>query len=167
MTKSHFPSALLVFLIVISPELQAQSVTNFSGTWTVDTAKSQPGPGGQFMDADKILRITQNAASITFATTYPSSGNFVATYKYSLDGKVRTQKRDIGTEKISSQWSADNKVLTITTVTTTETKNGPDDSVGKESYRLSDDRRTLINESSLESKQLAKITIVTVYNKRK
>jgi hypothetical protein len=165
MTKSILTFALLFTFTLLSPQLLAQAVANFSGTWTFDTTKSDAGPGGSFTDRDQILRITQNSASITFARTYPSS-KFTATNKFLFDGKVRVQKKDYGTDKISLQWSVDKKVLTITTITTAETKNGPDDFLVAESYKLSDNGRTLINESYSQSKQLGKTTIVMVYNKK-
>ena len=166
MTKSILPSALVFFAILISSGLSAQSVANFSGTWTIDTTKSDPGPGGYFMDKDQILKITQSAGSITFIRIYPSSGNFTTNYKYFFDGKVRTQKKDYGTDKISVKWSDDKKVLTITTITTAETKIGLDDFLGIEAWKLSDDPRTLINESSTQNKQTGKTAMVTVYKKK-
>jgi hypothetical protein len=167
MNKSILISTFIVSFALMSSASLAQPTANFSGTWAFDTTKSDRGPGGYFLQADQILRITQNSASITFAKTVPiSSGNFTSTDKYFFDGKTRTQKKDYGTDKISLQWSADKKVLTITTITTAETKNGPDDFLVAESWKLSDDGRTLMNESYSQSKQLGKTTIVTVYKKK-
>lgn len=165
MIKSILTFALLFSIVLISPEVLAQPVANFSGTWTLDTAKCDPGPGGYIMDPDQILHITQNSASITFARTYPSS-NFTATNKFFFDGKVRIQKKDYGTDKISLQWSADKNILTITTITTAKTKAGLDDFLIAESWKLSDGGRTLINESNSQNKQMGKRTYLMVYNRK-
>ncbi len=166
MTKLILSSALILLTAIQSPKLTAQTADNFSGTWTIDTSKSTPGPGGQFMDADQILRITQNSGSITFKRTYPSSGNFVTTYKYLFDGKVKVDKRDIGTIKTSVAWSDDKKVLTVSTVTTAETKDGPADFLTTDTWRLSDDGRALLNKSVSESQQLGRDSVLTVYRKK-
>lgn len=165
MIKSILTSALLFSITLISPKVCAQPAANFSGTWTLDTAKCDPGPGGYIMDPDQILRVTQNSASIIFARTYPSS-KFTSTDKFFFDGKVRIQKKDYGTDKISLQWSTDKKVLTITTITTADTKAGPDDFLLADSWKLSDDGRTLINESYSQNKQTGKRTFLMVYNKK-
>ena len=165
MKKSFLISTVIVsFLLVYSASL-SQTAANFSGTWTLDTAKCDPGPGGYIMDKDQILRITQNKGSITFAKTYPSS-KFTSTTKHLFDGKEKVQKNDYRTDKTSLQWSTDNKVLTISTITTAQTKNGPDDFLVADSYKLSDDGRTLINEVYSQNKQLGKRTTVMVYNKK-
>ncbi len=159
-------STVLILLFLLVPQLRGQTVANFSGTWTLDTTKTSPGPGGVIMDADRVLRVTQNAKSITFATTYPGSGNFVSTYKYLFDGKVVTKKSDVGLEKTSVGWSADKSILTITKTLTAQTKDGPAEFVEKESYRLEDNGRTLMNEASSESKLTGKHTFVTAFKKK-
>ncbi len=163
MTKSIVSLITFLFATGYCPKLTAQSFPNFSGTWIIDTAKSTPGPGGHFMDADQILHISQNRASITFSRTYPSSGNFKTTYKFLFDGKVKVETRDVGKIKTSVAWSADKNVLAITTVTTADTKDGPTDFVMTDSWRFSDDGKNLINKALSESKPLGRDSVLTVY----
>ncbi len=115
------------------------------------------------MDADQILRISQNASSITFNRAYPSSGNFKTTYKFLFDGKVKVETRDVGKIKTSVAWSADKKVLAITTVTTADTKDGPADFVTTDTWRFSDNGKNLIKKALSESKPLGRDSVLTVY----
>ena len=118
------------------------------------------------MDKDRIMKITQSAASITFATTYPSSGNFLVTHKFLFDGKEKTEKTDYNVTRTTVNWSADKKVLTIKTITTTDTKSGPEDFLVSDSWKLAEDARSLVNETFSESKQLGRATYVMTYRKK-
>jgi len=118
--------------------------TDFSGSWTLNTSKSKLG---ERSFAPKSAVIVQTKADISIETRSEFNGEErVRKSKYTLDGKECTNKgfRDMDV-KSNAVWSADKKVLTITSKVSMD--NG--DMTMKSVYKM--DGANLVNESSSSS----------------
>lgn len=135
----------LVFLlsaVLFSTMVFAQ--TDFSGNWALNTAKSKLG---ERSFAPKSAVIVQTKADISIETKSEFQGQErVRTNKYTLDGKECTNKgfRDMDV-KSTAVWSADKKVLTVTSKISMD--NG--DMAMKAVYKM--DGANLVIESSSSS----------------
>ncbi len=163
-----YKSFLILSLILNSSSLSAQSPTNFSGKWAFDKSRSNPGQGGLFLDGDRILEITQNSTSIIFAETLIREGDedIKNVDTFNFDGKEKIVKGDFGTTKNTLKWSEDKKILTVTTIMTTVSKGISEDYLVADSYKLSNDGRTLTIESYSKNRATGERTITMVYNKK-
>jgi len=108
--------ALLSFLF-FSAHLNAQNPVNFSGTWSLDNAKSSE----YYKDYKIICTIKQTPESFTIEETFlnksgekEGSSNF----SYTLDEKVDSKEEYGGITRKFTKWSDDRKVLTTTFTTT-------------------------------------------------
>jgi len=118
--------------------------TDFSGSWTLNTSKSKLG---ERSFAPKSAVIVQTKTDISIETKSEFNGEErVRKSKYTLDGKECTNKgfRDMDV-KSTAVWSADKKVLTITSKVSMD--NG--DMTMKSVYKM--DGANLVNESSSSS----------------
>lgn len=112
----------LLALVVISAfiffpvKVNAQGAkSDFSGTWTLNEAKSiipQGGGGGQRMGGREFT-VTQDAKLLTQTRT-SQDGTTRAT-KYALDGTESVNTMGEFESKSTAKWAADGKSLTITT----------------------------------------------------
>jgi hypothetical protein len=129
--------------------LYSQTPANFSGQWLYEKARSSPDTLEPKFDGTVILQIAQNASSIAFSEIYKQAGSpdfKTAADTYSLDGKEKIRKGNMGTSKKSAKWSQDKKVLTITNLETQTLEGVTQDFLRVESLKLSDDGRTLMLE---------------------
>ena len=104
---------VLFSLLLFASQSDAQTSTDFSGTWTLDNAKSDAA----FKDYKLIRSIVQTPAAITIEDTFfKKSGekNASMANAYTLDGKETSQEKYGGLDKKHTKWSPDKKVLTIT-----------------------------------------------------
>ena len=171
-TSTHYNQVvvvLLLMLLISSISLKAQTPTNFSGKWQYEKAKSIVDKLEPDFDGVIILEITQNAASISFAEIYKRQG--AADWKtsadtYTLDGKEKVTKSDIGTSKKTAKWSSDKKVLTITNIDT-QTLNGVlQDFIVTDTYSLSTDGKTLTIERYNKNPVTGETKAKKVYSKK-
>lgn len=117
---------------------------DFSGSWTLNTSKSKLG---ERSFAPKSVVIVQTKSDISIETHNVFQGEErVRKSKYTLDGKECTNKgfRDMDV-KSTAVWSADKKVLTITSKVSMD--NG--DMTMKSVYKM--DGSNLVNQSSSSS----------------
>jgi len=156
-------------LLTSSKGLMAQAPTNFSGKWQYDKSKSVVDKLDPKFDGTIILEVTQNATSISFAEIYKRQG--AADWKtsadtYTLDGKEKVTKSDIGTSKKTAKWSADKKVLTITNIDT-QTLNGVlQDFIVIDTYSLSTDGKILTIERYNKNPVTGETKAKKVYSKK-
>jgi hypothetical protein len=123
----------------------AQGKADFSGTWTLDEAKSDPAPargggggggggggrgGGRGAPAAKIV-ITQASGAITIES-HTAAGAQTAIYK--LDGSESVNKTALGESKTKASW--DGSKLVLSGSQQIETPNGTFDITTKDTYSL-------------------------------
>jgi hypothetical protein len=105
---------------------------NFSGTWTMDRARSYGLPGNM----NQILTITQKDDQIELETKLIQPGNERSVKDtYILDGKEheftpqappnQPANQPPAKGKRTASWMPDNKGITVTEITTAETPKGP------------------------------------------
>ncbi len=104
----------LVAALVMPYSAFAQSKPNFSGTWTLDAAKSDPPParggggggrggGGGGRGGGGPVTITQTATDIT-----------IGMQAYKLDGSEATIEGRGGSQKVKAMWDGATLVITTT-----------------------------------------------------
>lgn len=105
-------SAFIIFPVKVNAQ---GAKANFSGTWTLNEAKStipQGGGGGQRMGGREFT-VTQDANLLTQTRT--SQDGTTRASKYALDGTESVNTMGEFESKSTAKWSADGKSLTITT----------------------------------------------------
>ena len=105
-------SAFIIFPVKVNAQ---GAKSNFSGTWTLNEAKStipQGGGGGQRMGGREFT-VTQEANLLTQTRT--SQDGTTRASKYALDGTESVNTMGEFENKSTAKWSADGKSLTITT----------------------------------------------------
>jgi hypothetical protein len=120
---------------------------NFTGTWALDTAKSElPDPGqgrgpGSFMAP--AMTVTQDAASITVERTMTGRDGQErkTTTKLTPDGKVVTETNDRGSVDTKASW--DNATLVVDTARKFEREGQTFEMKRSEKWTLSADGKEL------------------------
>ncbi len=132
---------LLLFVTVVALALAgtafAQAKPDFSGTWALDTAKSDQmggGPGGGRGGPAGPMTIKQTANELTIEQ---KRGENTVTSTYKLDGSESVNKTMRGESKSTAKW--DGSKLAIKT--SMETPNGSFESTS--TYSLSADGKEL------------------------
>jgi hypothetical protein len=153
-------SFLLFFILFLTSAVSAQTLTDFSGTWIQDKAKTE----GLYKDFDVTTVINQTPQTISIKTIfYDKSGKEMATREssFNLDGKEVNIKEEGGVKKESAKWSADKKTLT-----TSSTRTYGNDLVGFTAiYSLSGDGLVLTIKTADINPMAA--SAVQVFNKKK
>jgi hypothetical protein len=161
--------SLILSILFFASILNGQSPAKFSGTWEFDKLASSPDLIESKYDGTVIRQITQNPSTISFKDTWKKEGNpdfTTSAETYTLDGKERIKKDDIGTRKNSARWSEDKKVLTITNCDTQKLKGKLQDFLVTESYRLSENGQTVIIERYSKNPVTGETTAKKVYHKK-
>jgi hypothetical protein len=143
--KMIFVSSLLLSVFLISTSLNAQSHVNFSGKWTLDKNKSNPGEDGSFNKTDSVINISQNARKLIIVgtLTLENADDYVSTEKFRLNrnGSI-VEDKDI-TTKSNAVWSADKKHIIITHTITLNSKINQGEYRKEDTYSLSGDGNIL------------------------
>lgn len=148
--------SLLVMAALLLPRtLMAQdSKTNFTGSWTYNSAKStgsqpqgQPQgqgqlPGGQgrggFGGGDLTVTQEGNLLTVERTMTGPDGMARTTASKYTLDGKESINTTRMGESKSYATWSPDGKKLTIKTSRTMNRNGGSTTITSIEVWSLTD-----------------------------
>lgn len=156
-------SSIYLSIILLSTTLFAQTETNFSGVWAFDISKSNAGEGGSFLYSNIIHTIKHNTASISIEETIirPGSDNVVSTEVFNLNGKEQIEKKDYGTTRKLVNWSQNNKILTLISIITSDSK----DYRGDATYTLSDNGR-ILTVKTLYKNPDGESTVIQVFNKK-
>jgi len=120
----------------------AQGKADFSGTWTLDEAKSDPAPagrggggggrgGGRGGGTASKLVIKQTAGDISIERTLASGAETVV---FKLDGSESVNKMGMGEAKSKTSWDGSN--LVVTTQQQLETPGGTFDITVKDVYSV-------------------------------
>ena len=139
----------------------AQNKTDFSGTWNLDTAKSDPSPqgSGRGMGAGPTTKlvITQSATELIAITTN-ARGETKTVYK--LDGSDVNETTPMGTSKSKASWEGGTLVVNrLQKITTPE---GSGEITSKEVYALEGKVLTLVTSRTTP---MGSTSRKTVFNK--
>jgi hypothetical protein len=135
----------------------AQAKTDFSGTWNVDTAKSDPAPrGGGGGGATTKLVITQTAADMTVVVT-TGLGEAKTTYK--LDGTEMKETAAMGESRVKVSW--DGPRLVVNRVQNVSTPQGAFEITSKETYSVSGGILTLVTARNSPMGNTSRKTVFT------
>lgn len=122
----------ILFLLLVGSATAAAQKLDFSGSWTMDRARSFGLPGNM----NQTMSVTQSGDEIVVETKLIQPGN-ERTQKdtYVLDGKERDFTPPVPPNapanapppkgKRTAYWMPGNKGILVDDVTTTETANGP------------------------------------------
>jgi hypothetical protein len=156
--KAAFPKKLLLLLIVPAFLLAFKTAadrSNFSGTWKLNSSKSEMGNFGRF--AAHTVKADQKDDAITIAKTSPSfngGDDVTVTETLSYDGK-ETETTVFGNSKRKStaRWSDDGKTFTISYTLMLDFNGQTNEIKGTETWTLSDDGKTLTVQNHSTSSQ--------------
>lgn len=159
-----------IFLLILmsATTLRAQTPTDYSGKWAFDLANSNLGEGAKYWVGEEVLDITQDSFSLKIAKTFIRAGSadLKNAATYTLDGMEKITKEDFGTTTMSAKWSADNKMVTVSTLITTTGSGITKDYLVTDTYKLSDNSQTLIIESYSKNDATGERTLTLVYHKK-
>ncbi len=108
--------ALAVPMLVMGSSMEAQAVPNFSGTWSLDAAKSDFGQMPAPSKRVDIIDQKGDLIKIKRSTTAPQ-GESTTDLTYGTDGKEYTNTIQGNPAKSTGKW--DGAVLVLTTVLAT------------------------------------------------
>ncbi|MCX6302316.1 MAG: hypothetical protein NTW82_09030 [Bacteroidia bacterium] len=131
--KLIIKSFIVLALISYASASYAQSVPDFSGTWTQDNVKSDDF----YKEFDITCVITQTPQTFTLKTTFFDKDGKEITARensFNLDGKEIIKEENEGINKDLATWSPDKKTLTTKSTRTV----GTDVYGSTASYSLSD-----------------------------
>jgi len=154
-TKENFKMrALLVIMISCFFTVNgfAQGAANFSGSWAYNESKSALGEGG-FRMISQTVTITQNDKTFTLERSFRGQDgeDRKMTETYTLDGKESVNPVFNTSKKSNAVWSADKKVLTVTSSMVFEMNGEQNEIKSVEKYKLGDAGKSLTIESKSSS----------------
>lgn len=164
-----FSGAVLLLLVTIFSVTAAIVKVDFSGDWTLDTAKSNMGEGQRGgRGAAQKLKVTQAADGMLtiVRTSNGMNGEVTTTDKLTADGKesASTGGMEGSTRKASLTWAGDKNTANISAATVMNFNGQSFENSIKEVWTLSADGKTLtINSESTSQRGVTKLTLV--YNK--
>lgn len=148
--KEKFKLIALLFILIssfFSVNGFAQSAVNFTGSWAYNESKSVLGEGG-FRMISQTVTITQNDQTFTLERSFRGQDGEDS---YTLDGKESVNPIFNTTKKSNAVWSADKKVLTVTSVMIFEMNGERNEIKSVEIYKLGDAGKSLTIESKSSS----------------
>jgi hypothetical protein len=160
--------ALLLVIVscFISGNLFAQGAANFSGSWAYNESKSVLGEGGFRMISQTVI-ITQTDQAFTLERTFRGQDgeDRKMSETYTLDGKESINPVFNTSKKSNAVWSADKKVLTVSSVMVFEMNGEKNEIKSTEIYKLGDSGKSLsIDSQSVSSMGERKYTLA--YDKK-
>jgi hypothetical protein len=155
--------AVLVSLILF-PILPLIAQADLTGNWELDKSKSRLDETDASYPGKRILHINQTSSEFKMSETYSQEGNsdFNTAEASFVIGSENSADRFGYTEKTTVKWSPEKKALVIM-VTGVSSKDKDDTYLMTNSYSLSDDKRTLTQESLMKSKAAGEIKATKVY----
>ena len=138
-------------IILFSLNATAQnSKPNFSGSWTLNEAKSKFGDS-QFRMAAVTMIVKQEGNNLTDDRTQPGfdGGEMKTTEKLTLDGKVCENTGVMDSKrKSTATWSADKKSLLIATTLVFDMGGQATEMKSSETWKFGENNATLLIETS-------------------
>jgi hypothetical protein len=148
----------MFFVVMMAVMSVSAAPADFSGTWTLDAAKSTMpgGPGGGGGGGVVTLIVKQDAKTLT-STRKTERGE--QTTIYTLDDSKSTNKltgRMEGTAVSTVKWQGDGKILEINTDTTASMQGNEFKMTSVAHWELADGGKTLIIHTKSETPQGAR-----------
>jgi hypothetical protein len=162
--KTGFVITAVLFLTLSLSAFAQTAKVNFSGSWALNTGKSQLGERPR---ASSVLTIVQkdNDLSIESTRTNMNGEEQKSTDKLTLDGKVTENATGMGKKKSSAKWSDDGKTLIVSSTTVMERDGNTMEFKTTENYKLSDDGKLLTLDAT-RSSQRGDSKTTAVYDKK-
>ena len=149
--------ATLTLALALPAMAVAQNKTDFSGTWNVDTTKSDPAPQGRAGGAATTkLVITQTAVDMTVIVT---TGRGEARTTYKLDGTEMKETVAMGESRAKVSW--DGARLVVNRVQNVTTPQGAFEITSKETYSVSGGILTLVTARNSPMGNTSRKTVFT------
>lgn len=149
--------------------LIAQTTTNFTGKWEFDKAASDKDEVGEAsFDGKIIMEIKLDSDSVSFTHTYFIPGKEAIKMpadSYLANGNVSADNSGTDPAKKFIKWSQDKKILTASIVMTASVDGVVQDFITENTYRLSDNGKTLIVEELSKSND-GQRTVKKIYKKK-
>jgi hypothetical protein len=165
--KKSVSMFFLSILILLGTTVMAQK-PNYAGKWVLNEGKSQLGEGQFRMSASK-LNITQDEKTLSLdrIMNSPDGQEMTTSEKYTLDGKECSNTGFMEMVKKSTvTFSADNKVMTITSLTVFEREGNKMEINAVEIFKISEDGKTITIDSTSKS-QRGERKMTLLYEKAK
>ena len=163
-------ASLISMFLLSSATLKAQTPINFSGKWTYDKAKSTPGTNNAEYNGTLARQITQTASTIAYRDIYTQNGTNDYTTSddvFNLDGKEEIDKSDPNSILSKSViWSQDRKSLTLSYKSTYIEEGVSKEFIINETYKLSDEGKTLTIEMKTKDAIRGEINTINIYHKK-
>jgi hypothetical protein len=139
-----------LIILLCNSTMNAQNSVNFSGTWAFNESKSKMGDSPFRMNATTLV-VKHDGNTLTDDRTQAGfdGGEMKTTEKLTLDGKVceNTGMMDSKRKSVVT-WSADKKAITIATTMAFDMGGTVNEMKTSETWKLGDDNKTLVIESS-------------------
>lgn len=172
---------LVVIALLLHTAVMAQGTkTNFTGSWTYNSAKSNTGQaqgqaagqdqraGGQnrggFGGGDFVVKQEGNLLTVDRTMATSDGTARTTSSKYTLDGKESVNSSRMGDTKSFATWSADGRKLTIETTRTFE-RNGESRTMKTTEVWSLTDSKTLQIETTMPSPN-GERKMTSVYDKK-
>lgn len=164
MKNLNLKSVLFIMMSLMLSSLSFGQATNFSGSWAFNDSKSNLGEGGGRMVSQTII-IVQDATTFSLerAFTGQDGTERKMSEKYTMDGKECVNPVFNTEKKSKAVWSADQKVLTVSSVLVFEMNGESNEIKTTEVYKLAGNEMTIESQST-SSMGERKATLV--YNKK-
>ncbi|MEK6320623.1 MAG: hypothetical protein AABN33_02955 [Acidobacteriota bacterium] len=143
--------------------------TDFSGTWSLDKAKSE-GLQGRMANVDQTWVVTQDAKTLTVDKSFSGSEQPMPSQKstYNLDGSETSMEmtgRMPGKAALKAKWQGDGKILELSSVLKTNVQGNDVTITATEHWELADGGKTLKVHREQESPQGKRETKLTFAKK--
>jgi len=155
---------VMVFVMGVLVVNAQAGLTDFAGTWTLNTEKSTQPKDGMRMGGGNFVAVQDSNLLTVERTVAAQDVNSTKTIlKYTLDGKESINTSTRGDSKSVANWSSDGKSLTIETSRTMEVNGEPTTMKSTEVWALTD-VKTLTVSSTRQGPNGAEITKM-IYDK--
>ena len=142
---------------------------NFSGTWSLDRAKSE-GLQGRMANLDQTWVVTQDAKTLTVEASFSGGDQPMPSQKktYNLDGSETSMEmtgRMPGKAALKAKWQGDGKILELNSVLKANVQGNDVTITTTEHWELADSGKTLKVHRVSESPQGTRETKLTFAKK--
>ncbi len=149
MKNVNLKRAFFILASAMISSLSFGQATNFSGSWAFTESKSNLGEGGGRMVSPTII-IVQDATTFSLERSFTGQDGTERkmSEKYTMDGKECVNPVFNTEKKSKAVWSADQKVLTVSSVLVFEMNGESNEIKTTEVYKLAGNEMTIDSHST-------------------